>query len=80
MQLTSRTAVHADISALVPLMRAAIDQLQKEFLDEAQVAAMASLAGATLYRAAGFEPIEEVMDDSGGVPVPLVRMAKRISD
>jgi hypothetical protein len=45
MQLTSRTAVHADISALVPLMRAAIDQLQKEFLDEAQVAAMASLAG-----------------------------------
>ena len=41
---------------------------------------MASLAGATLYRAAGFEPIEEVMDDSGGVPVPLVRMAKRISD
>ena len=41
---------------------------------------MASLAGATLYRAAGFEPLEEVMDDSGGVPVPLVRMAKRISD
>jgi hypothetical protein len=80
MQLTSRTAVHADISALVPLMRTAIDQLQKEFLDEAQVAAMASLAGATLYRAAGIEPIEEVMDDSGGVPVPLVRMAKRISD
>jgi GNAT superfamily N-acetyltransferase len=177
MQLTSRTAVHADISALVPLMRAAIDDLQKDFLDEAQIAAshasmgldsqliddgtyyviecdgraagcggwsrratlyggdhsggrdsamldpqrdaarvramythpdfarrgvgrlilslcesaaaaegfrrlelMASLAGATLYRAAGFEPLEEVMDDSGGVPVPLVRMAKRISD
>jgi GNAT superfamily N-acetyltransferase len=177
MQLTSRTAVHADISALVPLMRAAIDDLQKGFLDEAQIAAshasigldsqliddgtyyviecdgraagcggwsrratlyggdhsggrdsamldpqrdaarvramythpdfarrgvgrlilslcesaaaaegfrrlelMASLAGATLYRAAGFEPLEEVMDDSGGVPVPLVRMAKRISD
>lgn len=177
MQLTSRTAVHADISALVPLMRAAIDELQQDFLDEAQIAAshasmgldsqliddgtyyviecdgraagcggwsrratlyggdhsggrdsamldpqrdaarvramythpdfarrgvgrlilslcesaaaaegfrrlelMASLAGATLYRAAGFEPLEGVMDDSGGVPVPLVRMAKRISD
>jgi GNAT superfamily N-acetyltransferase len=177
MQLTSRTAVHADISALVPLMRAAIDDLQKGFLDEAQIAAshasigldsqliddgtyyviecdgraagcggwsrratlyggdhsggrdsamldpqrdaarvramythpdfarrgvgrlilslcesaaaaegfrrlelMASLAGATLYRAAGFEPLEGVTDDSGGVPVPLVRMAKRISD
>ena len=39
MQLTSRTAVHADISALVPLMRAAIDELQKDFLDEAQIAA-----------------------------------------
>jgi GNAT superfamily N-acetyltransferase len=39
---------------------------------------MATLSGQPLYRAAGFEPIEEVVDDSGGVAVPLVRMGKAI--
>lgn len=41
---------------------------------------MSTLAGAPLYRAAGFEPIEELTDDSGGVTVPLIRMGKRITD
>jgi GNAT superfamily N-acetyltransferase len=39
---------------------------------------MATLAGAPLYRAAGFEPIEETVDATGGAGVPLVRMAKPI--
>jgi GNAT superfamily N-acetyltransferase len=39
---------------------------------------MSTLAGAPLYSAAGFEPIEETEDASGGVPVPLLRMGKAI--
>lgn len=175
--LTSRTAIPDDIPALVPLMDAAIGELQKDFLDAAQIEAsrasmgldrqliddgtyyviecdgrlagcggwsrratlyggdhsagrdsalldpardparvramythadftrrgvgrlilslcesaaaregftrlelMASLAGARLYSAAGFELLEEIADDSGGLPVPLVRMGKRIGD
>jgi hypothetical protein len=39
---------------------------------------MATLAGARLYSAAGFEPIEELEDASGGVAVPLVRMRKAL--
>jgi GNAT superfamily N-acetyltransferase len=39
---------------------------------------MATLAGEPLYRAYGFEPIEEASDASGGVAVPLVRMGKAI--
>jgi GNAT superfamily N-acetyltransferase len=39
---------------------------------------MSTMAGAPLYAAAGFEVIEELTDDSGGVPVPLVRMGKAI--
>ena len=38
----------------------------------------ATLAGLPLYRAYGFEPLEEVMIDSGGVPIPCVHMTKRI--
>jgi GNAT superfamily N-acetyltransferase len=177
-QLTSRTAVRDDIPALVPLMEAAITELQRDFLDEAQIESsraiimgldvqliddgtyyvvecdaqlagcggwsrratlyggdhsagrdsarldpardparvramythpdftrrgvgrlvlslcesaaaaegftrlelMSTLAGAPLYRAAGFIPIEETEDASGGVPVPLIRMGKRIGD
>jgi GNAT superfamily N-acetyltransferase len=39
---------------------------------------MATLSGLPLYRAYGFEPVEELSDDRGGVPVPLVRMAKQV--
>ena len=38
----------------------------------------ATLAGLPLYRAYGFEPLEEVTIDSGGVPIPAVHMAKEI--
>jgi GNAT superfamily N-acetyltransferase len=40
---------------------------------------MATLAGVPLYRAYGFEPVEELVDDRGGVPVPLVRMRKPVT-
>ncbi|WP_203919055.1 GNAT family N-acetyltransferase [Rugosimonospora africana] len=39
---------------------------------------MATLAGQPLYTAYGFEPVEYVEDATGGAPVPLVKMAKRI--
>lgn len=38
----------------------------------------ATLAGVPLYAAYGFEPIEEIEDASGGVPVPLIRMGKAV--
>jgi GNAT superfamily N-acetyltransferase len=177
MALTSRLATRDDIPQLVPLMRAAIDELQRGFLDERQIEAshaimgldnqliddgtyfvvecdgriagcggwsrratlyggdhspgrdaalldpsrdparvramythpeftrrgvgrlvlrlceeaaaaegftrlelMSTMAGAPLYRAAGFEPVEELEDDSSGVPIPLVKMAKSIAN
>lgn len=39
---------------------------------------MATMSGRPLYAACGYEAHEEVLDDRGGVPVPLVRMTKRI--
>lgn len=39
---------------------------------------MATLAGEPLYRAAGYVEIERVVDEVGGVGVPLVRMGKRL--
>ena len=39
---------------------------------------MASMAGEPLYRACGYEPDERLMDDRGGVAVPLVRMSKSL--
>lgn len=39
---------------------------------------MATLAGAPLYRACGYAPIEDVLDRSQGVPVPLIRMGKAL--
>jgi GNAT superfamily N-acetyltransferase len=39
---------------------------------------MATLSGRPLYAAAGFEPVESLEDASGGVPVPIVKMAKAI--
>ncbi len=38
----------------------------------------ATLAGAPLYRAAGYVPIEHFEDSSGGFPVPLIRMARAL--
>lgn len=39
---------------------------------------MSTLSGEPLYTAYGFRPVERVEDATGGVPVPLVRMAKDI--
>ena len=39
---------------------------------------MSTLSGRPLYAAAGYEAIEDVLDASGGVPVPLIRMGKDI--
>lgn len=39
---------------------------------------MATLAGEPLYRACGYEPVEHLVDDRGGAPVPLVRMRKTL--
>ena len=39
---------------------------------------MSTLSGRPLYAAAGFEAIEDVLDGSGGVSVPLIRMGKDI--
>lgn len=43
-----------------------------------RVELMATLSGQPLYRVAGFEPIEYILDSNGGVPVPLVRMGKAL--
>ena len=37
---------------------------------------MATMAGEPLYRACGYEPDTSLMDDRGGIPVPLLRMTK----
>jgi len=37
---------------------------------------MATMAGEPLYRACGYEPVEEVLDSRGGAGVPLLRMTK----
>jgi GNAT superfamily N-acetyltransferase len=39
---------------------------------------MATMSGRPLYESYGFTAIEEVIDDRGGKPVPLVRMGKAI--
>jgi GNAT superfamily N-acetyltransferase len=39
---------------------------------------MATLSGRPLYESYGFVAIDEVLDDRGGVPVPLVRMGRAI--
>ena len=43
-----------------------------------RVELMATMAGIPLYRASGYESHEQVLDDRGGVPVPLVRMSKAL--
>jgi GNAT superfamily N-acetyltransferase len=37
---------------------------------------MATLSGEPLYTAYGFRPLERISDDTGGAPVPLIRMEK----
>ncbi len=39
---------------------------------------MATMAGEPLYRACGYQPLERLTDDSGGVAVPLLRMSKSL--
>lgn len=39
---------------------------------------MATMAGVPLYRACGYEELEHLTDERGGVPVPLVRMTKAL--
>ena len=41
-----------------------------------RVELMATMAGEPLYRACGYAEVERVVDDRGGAPVPLLRMAK----
>ena len=40
---------------------------------------VATLSGEPLYRACGFEPYEEIVDDRGGAGVPLLRMRKSLT-
>lgn len=39
---------------------------------------MATMAGIPLYRACGYEGVEDVIDSRGGVPVPMLRMRKEL--
>jgi GNAT superfamily N-acetyltransferase len=43
-----------------------------------KVELVATLSGEPLYRACGFEPYEKIVDDRGGVGVPLLRMRKSL--
>jgi GNAT superfamily N-acetyltransferase len=38
----------------------------------------ATRAGEPLYRACGYQPVEAILDDRGGVGVPMLRMAKTL--
>ena len=40
---------------------------------------MSTLSGEPLYTASGFRPLERLLDDTGGVPVPIIRMEKAIA-
>ncbi len=44
----------------------------------ARVELMASMAGEPLYRACGYATVEKVIDERGGVGVPLFRMRKSL--
>jgi GNAT superfamily N-acetyltransferase len=41
---------------------------------------VATLAGEPLYRACGYEVVERFADETGGAPVPLLRMSKRMGN
>ena len=40
---------------------------------------MSTLSGEPLYTAYGFRPLERLLDDTGGAPVPITRMEKAIA-
>ena len=40
---------------------------------------MSTLSGEPLYTACGFRPLERLLDDTGGAPVPIIRMEKAIA-
>jgi GNAT superfamily N-acetyltransferase len=40
---------------------------------------MATMSGEPLYLACGYSPVEQVVDERGGAPVPLIRMRKDLS-
>lgn len=44
----------------------------------ARLELMGTMSGRPLYESYGFTAIEEILDDRGGEPVPLVRMGKAI--
>ena len=44
----------------------------------ARLELMSTLSGEPLYTAYGFQPLERVVDATGGAPVPLVRMEKAV--
>jgi GNAT superfamily N-acetyltransferase len=44
-----------------------------------QLELMATLSGHPLYQSFGFVDVEEVTDDTGGAPVPLIRMRKPVN-
>ena len=44
-----------------------------------KVELMATMSGAPLYRACGYEAVEQIVDERGGTPVPLLRMRKELS-
>jgi len=39
---------------------------------------MSTLSGEPLYTAFGFEPVERLVDSTGGAPVPIIRMQKHV--
>jgi GNAT superfamily N-acetyltransferase len=43
-----------------------------------KVELMATLAGEPLYRASGYDPHERLVDDRGGIGVPLLHMSKSL--
>jgi GNAT superfamily N-acetyltransferase len=43
-----------------------------------RVELMATMAGEPLYRACGYQAVEDVVDSSGGAEVPLLRMGKAL--
>lgn len=43
-----------------------------------KVELMATMAGEPFYRASGYDPHERLVDDRGGVAVPLLRMSKSL--
>ena len=53
------------------------DAAKSEGFDRMEL--MSTMAGEPLYRACGYEPVESLMDDRGGIPVPILRMTKSLS-